>query len=313
MVNPPLSTSAAQPVIQMPSQYQPMMMYGFRPPESFQFAHQGFHPNMNMMQPDYMIQPTVWNPPPPNSQWTMVRPPQNYGYQYYTSAAQEVPEQAKQTSPPSERADNGNVTLPPRPPSSSPPAKAKSPRKTEMVPLDQNADEIDPIAAILAELPQPILQAAIVSVEAEKSVDLKLAEVSIKDKEVNPIAAISAPPSGNLLSNISPGSIQNISTATPSAVVSNTVQPVAAALPDETQVVAPVPAPIIPQDIPSSNIRSNIISQPIQYVVSQEVESQRLAALHALNLLSNDERKRKTEFQSNFYRSETNENYSNDG
>lgn len=295
-------SSSSPPMIhnslQQPN-YQQMVMYGYRPQDQFQFQPQTYG---NFMQPEFMMQQPVWNNQSNPSQWMPVMTPQNFGYhpnQYFPPNQQApiappapilpllpvslptalpgtlntvvpapiIEEKEKLKSALSDDALEVQPTLFPKPPTSSPPPRVKSPRKVESAIGATDTTELsNPVSAILAELPDSqqlqhqFRQDPIATTEPVEKVE--------KETKKSRSDLIDAVP-----------------TLEESAQASTNIP------------ITPIPPPTtnLIQE-PTSAIRQNVSAPPIPYIVSQEVEQQRLAAMHALGILNTDERKMFTMF-----------------
>ena len=287
-------SSSSPPMIHNPLQqpnYQQMVMYGYRPQDQFQFQPQTYG---NFMQPEFMMQQPLWNNQSNPSQWMPVMTPQNFGYHpnQYFSPNQQAPiappapilplvpvslpnalpapvvpapiieEKEKLKSALSDVGLTVQPALVPKPPSSSPPPRVKSPRKVESAIGATDTTELsNPISAILAELPDPqqlqqqFRQDPIATTEPVEKVEKETKKSRSDLIDAVPTAEESVQASSN-----------------------NPITPI------------PPPATNTIQE-PASAIRQNVSAPPIPYIVSQEVEQQRLAAMHALGILNTDERK----------------------
>ncbi|KAJ3354456.1 hypothetical protein HDU91_005778 [Kappamyces sp. JEL0680] len=269
------STSAsAQPAY--PPQH-PMMMYGYRQ-EPFTYPQQSFHPGF--MPPDYMIQPPVWNPNSAvNPQWMPVMaPPPNFGYQYFTSAEKEIPALAASKTPsqPAPSQDESDLPpLAPKPPSSSPPVKAaKSPRKVSELGSNSAHDELPPLTSESPKL-SPSQPHSHTTTHAASFAGTP-AQAPVQTDGAGASAAGTEGPK--------PTDAGSYAAAQPTTTPD---EPKASLETKPAVEVLPVQQTVV---VPAAIMQSMAASIPP--AISQELELQRLSALHSLGLLEGEDHPR---------------------
>ena len=303
-------TNGSPPLLHnsMPANYQQMLMYGYRPQDQFQYQP-------HFMQPEFMMQQPVWNGQPNSAPWMPVMAPQNFGYQYFpqnppsgtipaVTAVMPIASSSLATSAPIEKEV---VEIQSKISAASPPPKTKSHRKVEPFPVTDSSDLANPITAILVELsgasqgiPMKQEPQSIIVLEGEKQAEKQVEKQAEKESKRS---------NSNILeeSNTTPVVHSNPTNLTNEEISSAVISPI---IPTSFPI-----ASITSQQEVSSTIRQNASAPPIPYIVSQEVEQQRLAAMHALGIVNIEDRKLIVIYYFNLYqnyRSKINENNTND-